>query len=90
MHYTEDLHYYNGYMLDSVYTYELTDKDIEILNNACALVDNTWSLRGLSRNCGRSRSQLSRDFQHPLKNLSYELYQCVKRTLQNNKAIYFK
>ena len=82
--------YYRGYMLDDICSYDLTDHEKMILDNACMLVDENWSLRTLSRNVGRSRSQLSRDFQRPLRNLSYELYGCVKRVLRNNSDKYFR
>lgn len=85
-----ECNYYNGYLLDNgLYNFDLTDHQKEILDNAHMLVDNRWSLRCLSRNVGKSRSQLSRDFQKPLKNLSYELYQCVQRTYRLSTEKYF-
>ena len=93
MYYSMDVNdeykYYNGYLLDSISEWELTDKDRMILDNAHDLVDNNWSLRCLSRNVGRSRSQLSRDFQRPLKRLSYDLYLSVQRTYKNHVEQYF-
>lgn len=86
----DEYRYYRGYMLDDVCSYDLTDLEKEILDNAKMLVDENWSLRELSRNVGRSRSQLSRDFQKPLKSLSYDLYGCVRRVLRNNSKKYFK
>ena len=84
-----DCFYYNGYLLDGISVYDLTEKDKIIIDNACILVDNNWSLRKLSRNCCRSKSQLQRDFKH-LKIISYELYKVVERVLHNNKDKYFK
>lgn len=75
--------YYAGYQLD-VSRYDLTEHDIMILRNAVLLVDNIWSLRTLSRNVLRSRSQLSRDFQKPLRTMSYELWQRVQKIYQRN------
>ena len=77
---------YEGYQLD-VDKYELTDKDKMILDNAILLVDNVWSLRTLSRNVLRSKSQLSRDFQKPLRQLSYELYQIVRKRLERGYGV---
>lgn len=88
--FTEDYNSYNGYLLDGIYNFDLTEHEKMILDNAHDLVDNRWSLRCLSRNVGRSRSQLSRDFQGPLKRLSYELYTLVQRTYKNNTEKYFK
>lgn len=84
-----DLYEYNGYALD-ICIYDLTDHEIMILDNADMLVTNKWSLRCLSRNTGRSRSQLSRDFQKPLKYISYELYKLVQRTYKENSLSYFR
>jgi len=74
---------YAGYQLD-VSRYDLTNREIKILNDAVLLVDNGWSLRKLSRNVLRSKSQLSRDFQKPLRTISYELWQRVQKTYQKN------
>ena len=87
---SSEYQYYDGYMLDNVCNYELTDLEKEILDNAIILVNQNWSLRKLSKNVGRSRSQLSRDFQKPLKRLSYDLYGCVRKVLKNNSDKYFK
>ena len=78
------MNYYNNYLLDDIRIYELTDHEQMILDNAILLVDNNYSLRKLSRNVGRSRSQLSRDFQKPLRTLSYELYGCVRKVLRSH------
>ena len=83
----DSLYEYNGYALD-ICRYDLTDRETMILDNADMLVSNKWSLRCLSRNTGRSRSQLSRDFQKPLKYLSYELYKLVQRTYKENSRSY--
>lgn len=73
---------YKGYRLD-VDRYELSKKEFQILEHACMLCDNKWTLRELSRNCGTSKSELSREFAR-LRSISYELYQCVQRVYHNN------
>ena len=73
---------YNNYQLDVDY-YELTERDKRILDNACLLVDNEWSLRELSKNCMLGKSQLSDDFKK-LKYLSYELWLEVKKVYNKN------
>lgn len=73
---------YSGYRLD-VDRYELTQKELDILEHACMLCENRWSLRQLSRNCGVSKSELSREFQK-LRAISYELYQRVQKTYYSN------
>lgn len=75
--------YYEGYELDCN-EWELTNEEINILNAAILLVDNHWSIRKLARNILKSKSQVHRDL-HKVRALSYELYQCVKRTLKENK-----
>ena len=86
---SSDWSYYNSYLLDDITIYDLSDKQKELLDNACMLVDNGYSLRQLSRNVNKSKSQLSRDFQKPLRKLSFELYQCVHRTYKKNISKYF-
>lgn len=77
--------YFNDrYELD-VPTWELTEKELEALENAYLLVENNWSIRELSRNVGKSKSQLHRDIHNLVRKTSYELYQCVKRVLDNHK-----
>ena len=48
-------------MID-VNIYELSKLDEKILENACMMIDNHWSLRTLSKNVLKSKSQLHRDF----------------------------
>ncbi len=73
---------YKGYHLD-VDRYELSEKELQILEHAYMLCDNGWTLRELSRNCGTSKSELSREFQK-LRSISYELYQRVQKTYCRN------
>ena len=80
--------YYEGYFLDDNNTYDLTSNQINILDNAIFLVDNNLSLRKLSKEVGRSRSQLSRDFQS-LRKLSYELWLKVRKTYKIHYENYF-
>ena len=84
-----EYNYYEGYELDDICSYELTDKETTILDNAIFLVDYNLSLRKCAREVGRSRSQLSRDFKK-LKSLSYDLYKVVNKQLINNKNKYFR
>lgn len=86
---TNEYRYYKGYELDDVCSYDLTDREMEILDNAYMLVNNNWSLRELARNTSKSRSQLSRDFQGSLKRLSFELWQCVHRRYKEHYEKYF-
>ncbi len=85
-----EIEYYNGYLLDGTYNFDLSEKEKVLLDNAIMLIDNNWSLRCLSRNVGKSKSQLHRDFQLSLKKVSFELYHYVNRVLQNNYIRYFK
>lgn len=80
--------YYDGYLLNDICTYELTTRQVSILNNAIFLVDNAISLRQLSRETCRSKSQLSRDFKE-LRTISYELYKLVVKQYKINKSKYF-
>lgn len=80
----ENYDYYKGYALD-VPIYELTDREIRVLDNACYLVDNNWSLRVLSSNVCRSKSALQRDMSITLKKLSYDLYGVARRILRNHR-----
>ena len=81
--------YYNNYYLDDIYDWDLTDNDKMILDSACLVVNYNYSLRQLSKEVGRSKSQLSRDFQK-LKYISYELWKLVQNVFKNNKNKYFK
>ena len=81
----ENYNYYKGYELD-IPIYELTDRKIRVLDNACDLVDNNWSLRVLSSNVCRSKSALQRDLSITLRKLSYDLYGVVRRTLRNHRV----
>ena len=80
--------YYEGYFLDDYNTYDLNDIQINILNNAIFLVDNNLSLRKLSKEVGKSRSQLSRDFKS-LRKLSYELWLKVRKVYKFHHEKYF-
>lgn len=91
MNYIEEYNhqYYKGYLLDDTYEWDLTDKEKMILDNACMLVDEHYTLKELSRNCCRSVSSLKRDFGKPLRSLSFELWQCVNRVKQENLKEFF-
>lgn len=91
MNYIEEYshQYYKGYLLDDTYEWDLTDKEKMILDNACMLVDEHYTLKELSRNCYRSVSSLKRDFGKSLRSLSFELWQCVNRVKQENLKEFF-
>lgn len=82
--------YYEGYQLDDIVDWELSESIKEQLDACIFLVDNAYSLRVVERNTGISRSKLSRFINNQLKTVSYELYQCCKRQLMKNKGKYFK
>ena len=77
------LYEFEGYTID-VSKYELTEKEKEILRNAIDLVNNNWSLRELSRNCGISKSTLQKDFTDKLRYISFELYQLVRKRYEQH------
>ena len=80
--------YYNGYLID-VNIYELSKLEEKILENACIMIDNRWSLRTLSKNVLKSKSQLHRDFKK-LKNFSYEMYLCIHKLYKHNYNQFFR
>lgn len=83
--------YYENYMLnDGVYNYTLSDKDKEVLDEAIWLIDNKVSIRKVCNEFGKSKSTIHRDLSIKLNNISSELYVCVKRQLNKNKAKYFR
>jgi len=84
-----DYQYYENYLLDNTNSWELTEKDKEILNMAIWIVDNRCSIRQCSKEFGKSKSQLHRDIHSKLRSISYELYQCVTSQLRINKRRYF-
>lgn len=82
--------YYEGYLLDGIAVWQLSDDIKEELDACIFLVDNTYSLRVVERNTGISRSKLSRFINNQLKSISFELWQCCKHQLSRNKVKYFK
>lgn len=82
--------YYEGYQLDDIADWELSESVKEQLDASIFLVDNAYSLRVVERNTGISRSKLSRFINNQLKTISFELYQCCKHQLRKSKAKYFK
>ena len=53
------------------------------------MIDNHWSLRTLSKNVLKSKSQLHRDFKK-LKNFSYEMYLCIRKIYKQNYNQFFQ
>lgn len=82
---TNDYSYYNGYLLDDIYSWELTVEDKELLNACVWLVDNAHSIRTTATNFCIPKSTLHSNIHSKLPKLSYELYNCVKRQLKVNK-----
>ena len=70
--------YYQNYLLEAgVYPYMLTDIEKRILDCAIWILNNKSSIRKTCKEFMLSKSQLHRDLQNKLKNISYELYQLV-------------
>lgn len=82
--------YYEGYLLDDISVWQISDDVKEQLDACIFLVDNAYSLRVVERNTGISRSKLSRFINSQPKSISFELYKCCKRQLSRNKVKYFK
>ena len=76
-------------MLNSLYVWELTDLDKQILDSAIWIVDNKVSIRQTAKEFYISKSKLQRQLSDKLKKLSYELYCCVRNQLLENKKKYF-
>ena len=81
----DEYSYYNGYLLDDVYSWELTVEDKEFLNACIWLIDNASSIRNTATNFCISKSTLHSNIHSKLPKLSYELYNLVKRQLKINK-----
>lgn len=73
---------YKNYRLDKE-LYELTDREIMIVNNFIMMVENHLSLRQLAKEVCRSKSQLHRDVIE-LFFISDELYQLVREQFTFN------
>ncbi len=74
---------YKGYRLD-VSIWSLSDRKKEILDNAISFIENKYSLRQLSENCGRSTSTVCSDF-HILPTISTELNDLVRAQIKSNR-----
>lgn len=78
--------YYNGYQLDEPnYTYQLKDKEIQIIEIGQAIVENHLSIRAASREFLVPRSTIHSRLHNNLRMLSYELYSLVCKQLDWNK-----
>lgn len=82
--------YYQGYLLDGIAEWELSDNDKLLLDSCIYLIDYRCSLREVERNCLISRSTLSRQINTRLRCISFEIYNLTKHQLRDNKAKYFK
>lgn len=76
--------YYNNYLLDDCYSYDLSDKQKEYLDACIRIVENKTSIRVASSNFCMSKSHLHRFIHNKLKKISFELYQCVVKQLDFN------
>lgn len=78
--------YYENYELnDSVYNWMLSDNDKLVLDSAIWLVDNKSSIRKTAKEFCVSKSRLHNMLAKYLRDLSYELFLCVKRQLSESK-----
>jgi len=75
---------YQGYELDC-YSLELTKQETELIDSVIWLIDNKASLRVTSKNCLVSKSTLHRFIHEKLSSISYEIYKCALRVLNNHK-----
>lgn len=73
---------FHGYDIDKP-LFCLTEHEYKILYNAILFIENHYTIRQLAKECCRSRSQLSRDFQE-LKHLSDDLYERVQKQMKEN------
>lgn len=78
------MYQYKGYQLDSLMVFELTERDMQLLDACIFLTDNDWSIRITAENTGYSKSSLHRYIHSKLRKLSYELYKCTVRVLINH------
>ena len=78
------MNYYRNYQLDSLTEFDLSQADMNLLDACIWMVDNRATIRCTASNCGFTRSTLHRLIHTRLKNLSFELYQCVMRVINNN------
>ena len=86
-----DIMQYNNYELnDGVVDYLLSSDDKEVLDEGIWIVDNKTSIRKTSKEFYKSKSSVHRDVSVRLRDLSFELYMCVKRQLSDNKKKYFR
>lgn len=82
---------YNGYELnDTVYSWDLSDRERKTLDMCAYLVDNKLSIRKTCKEFMLSKSELHRRIHSVCRETSYELYCCVARQLMVNKRKYFK
>lgn len=78
--------YYNGYQLDEPnQTYELKDKDIQILDIGQVIIERHLSIRAASREFSVPKSTIHHRIHSNLRTLSYECYSLVCKQLDWNK-----
>lgn len=77
--------YYEGYLLDDIYQWELSDADKKLLDASIWLVDNRATIRQTAQNNMYSKSTLHRLILTRLRMLSSELYKCVQNILNDHR-----
>lgn len=77
---------YGNYRLDDCTRYDLSDRQVDLLDACIWLVDNRSSIRLTAKNFCTSKSYLHRGIHGVLPKLSSELYNCVKKQLKINQA----
>ena len=77
--------YYEGYLLDDIYQWELSDADKKLLDASIWLVDNRETITQTAQNNMYSKSTLHRLIHTRLRILSSELYKCVQNILNDHR-----
>ena len=81
--------YYNGYQLDEpACTYQLKEKEIQIIEIGQSIAENHLSIRAASREFLVPKSTIHHRIHNDLRILSYELYSLVCKQLNWNKKEY--
>lgn len=79
------MNYYEGYLLDDLTCYDLTDDDKLLLEASIWLVEHKSTIVSTAENFNYSKSTLHRLIHTRLNHLSDELYRCVCRILDSHK-----
>lgn len=82
--------YYQGYLLDTSQSWQLSTKETSLLDACIWMVDNKSTIRTTASNCGYTKSTLHRLIHLKLKRISYELYRCIIAQMRANKKNAFR